>query len=152
MDQLLEKSKSMKTHVEEQYKLLEKLMGDQKFEVKWDEKNAGDMAWVNKQVDHILNSLPEVKLIEAKAKGAKDGQKELETVENTLTAALDIIKNHLHLTKEQREAEAKQCGDKSAKLSKEAEEYKSKCAALKAAKAQLEKSATNIKCNTKPLA
>lgn len=90
----------MKTHVEEQYKLLEKLMGDQKFEVKWDEKNKGDVEWVNKQIDHILNSLPEVKLLEEKAKGAKEGLKELDNVENTLTAALDIIAKHLHLTKE----------------------------------------------------
>ena len=97
MDKLLAKSETMKTHVTDQYKLLEKLFADQKFEVKFDEKNAGDLAWVEKQVDHILNSLPEVKLIEAKAEGAREGKKELETVDNTLTAALDIIKNGLHL-------------------------------------------------------
>jgi hypothetical protein len=101
MDSLLNSSKAMTTHVTEQYKLLEKLFGDQKFKVKFDEKNKADMVWVEKQVEHILDSLPEVKLVEAKANGARAGDKELDNVNNTLTAALDIIKNNLDLKKKE---------------------------------------------------
>ena len=45
---LLGKSKELDEHVKEQFKLLEKLLGEQKFEVKFDEKNKGDVEWLEK--------------------------------------------------------------------------------------------------------
>lgn len=178
MEKLANKTDLMKTHVEEQYKLLEALFNDQKFEVKFDETNKADLEWVEKQIETILNSLPEVKLVEAKANGARDSDKELDKVADVLTAALEIIKSELYKATQDNStaaassnttaaaspapttataAAAPATAPKSAAQihsemhDKKIEFLRNVYAFKREGRMKLEKSAEIIKCNTKPL-
>lgn len=181
MDALRNKSSTMTTHVEEQYKLLEALFNNQKFEVKFDETNKADLEWVEKQIENILNSLPELKLVEAKASGARDSSKEMDKVSEVLNKALDLIKSGLGeptaaagtnatapaaasaktaaapATAPAAAAAPATAPKSAAQLNSEMHELKleflrNAFAFKREGRMKLEKSAETIKCNTKPLA
>ena len=124
VDDLVKKLKSLDAHIKEQYEILEAVLKNTEIDAEFDPEDEADIKWITGEITKILETTPEIEMLEKKLAKIPLVEPDLEKIVKDLKKVVDI--SGMIIEKEEEKKDKEEEGKDGAKKGKDGKANKTK--------------------------